>query len=225
MPYACIGTLRFLNLSLSKHPLYSSILSRLSSPQSTWTLLDLGCCFGQDIRKLVHDGALSSHLHGIDIDAAFIDFGYDLFLDRDTLKSTFSTADLFHEPSADLLEKIGGGVDIVNAASFYHLFNWEQQIHLAKNVIRLLKPVRGAMLLGRQVGSITPGEYPQMKKDGTTTYWHDVGSWERLWKEVGEATKTCWTVDASLDEEEFGYGQNQWGDPSMRRLLFAIYRQ
>lgn len=81
------------------------------------------------------------------------------------------------------------------------------------------------MLLGRQVGSTSPGEYPQMKRDGTTTYWHDVASWERLWKEIGEATATQWTVDASLDEEEFGYEQNQWGDPSMRRLLFAVHRQ
>lgn len=225
MPYACIGTLRFLNLSLSKHPLYPTILSRLSSPRSNQTLLDLGCCFGQDIRKLVYDGAPSSNLHGIDIDAAFIELGYDLFLDRNTLESTFSTADLFHQPSTDLLNKIGGGVDILNAASFYHLFNWEQQAHLAKNVIKLLKPVKGAMLIGRQVGSTKPGEYPQMKRDGTTTYWHDVASWERLWKEIGEATSTQWTVYASLDEEEFGYEQNQWGDPSMRRLLFAVYRQ
>ena len=30
-PYACIGQFRFNNLSLSQHPLYSDIVSRLSN--------------------------------------------------------------------------------------------------------------------------------------------------------------------------------------------------
>jgi len=224
MPYACIGSLRFLNFSLSQHPLYSAVLARLTSPTSSQTLLDLGCCFGQDIRKLVYDGAPSSHLYGIDIDTAFLDLGYNLFLDRNTLESTFTTADLFSPPSTELLTTLGGGVDMLYAAAFFHLFNWDQQIELAKNVIKLMKPIQGSVLLGRQLGSASPGEYPHLKRDGTTTYWHDVSSWEKLWKEVGQATGSEWTVEASIDQEEYAYANNSWGDPSMRRLVFAVTR-
>ena len=167
-----------------------------------------------------------SRVYGIDIDDAFIDLGYDLFLDRETLKSIFTTADMFSSPSSELMGKLGGGVDIVYAASFFNLFNWDQQIVLISNVIKLMKPKKGSMLLGRQLESIKPGEYPHLKKDGTTTYWHDVDSWRKIWTKAGRATGSTWRVDASLDQEDFGcYEKNKWGDPSQRRLLFAIYRE
>ncbi|KAL8695807.1 MAG: hypothetical protein Q9201_007953 [Fulgogasparrea decipioides] len=222
MPYACIGSLRFLNLSLSQHPQYQNVLARLSDHQS---LLDLGCCFAQDIRKLVHDGAPSSQLYGIDIDPAFLELGYDLFLDRDKLNSTFIVADLFSAPTPDLLKSLDGGVDMVYAASFFNLFDWKQQRVLAKHVISLMKPKQGSVILGRQLGSSEPGEYPHLKKDGTTTYWHDIVSWQRLWDEVGQETGTSWRVNASLDEKEFAYRDNAWGIPSQRRLVFAVFKR
>ena len=68
----------------------------------------------------------SLRVYGTGIDAAFIDLGYDLFLDRETLESGFATADLFSSPSAELMDKLGGRVDIVYAASFFNLFNQDQ---------------------------------------------------------------------------------------------------
>ena len=47
-PYACIGQLHFLNLSLRTHPTYTQLLERLT--QGSQTLLDLGSCFAQDLR-------------------------------------------------------------------------------------------------------------------------------------------------------------------------------
>ena len=79
--------------------------------------------------------------------------------------------------------------------------------------------------MGRQLGSVRPGEYDVMK-DGRWQYRHDVGSFERLWGEVGKTTQTRWRVEASLDEVDFGYAQNKdWGDPEIRRFLFAVYRE
>lgn len=48
----------FLQLNMSLSPAYDEVLSRLKNEQR---LLDLGCCFGQDIRKLVHDGVPSEN--------------------------------------------------------------------------------------------------------------------------------------------------------------------
>ena len=176
------------------------------------------------IRKLVYDGVPSSRVYGLDIDRAFIDQGYELFRDSNTLSSPFVVADLFSLPSTELIEKLGGGVDIVYAASFFNLFNWDQQILLASHVIRLMKPKTGSMLLGRQLGSLEAGEYPHLKMDGSTTYWHDIESWKKLWTEAGKSTNSLWRVEATLDEKDYGYDQNKRGIPSQRRLLFAVYR-
>jgi len=49
-PYPCIGAYRFLDLSIISSPQYDEILSRVKNGEK---FLDLGCCFGQEIRQLV----------------------------------------------------------------------------------------------------------------------------------------------------------------------------
>ena len=60
-PYPCVGGFRFrfgfLDLSISLNPLYPTVLARLRASSTPQRLLDLGCCFGQDIRRLVANGA------------------------------------------------------------------------------------------------------------------------------------------------------------------------
>ncbi len=44
-----------------------------------------------------------------------------------------------------------------------------------------------------------------------------------FWEEVGKDTETKWKIDASVDEEDFGYAQNnKWEDPDQKRLLFQV---
>jgi hypothetical protein len=49
-PYPCIGMYRFLDLSILSTDVYPEVLRRLKGGEK---LLDLGCCFGQEIRQLV----------------------------------------------------------------------------------------------------------------------------------------------------------------------------
>lgn len=49
-PYPCIGQFRFLSLGIANSPHYDEVLQRLRGGEK---LLDVGCCFGQEIRKLV----------------------------------------------------------------------------------------------------------------------------------------------------------------------------
>ena len=106
------------------------------------------------------------------------------------------------------LQSIKGRIDIVWAASFLHLFPWDRQVTAVTNLVHLLKPRPGSLVMGRQLGSVRPGEYDVMK-DGRWQYRHDVGSFERLWGEVGKTTQTRWRVEASLDEVDFEYAQNK----------------
>ena len=52
---------------------------------------------GQDIRKLIYDGARPESLTGLDRDSRFVDLSFDLFKDRSTLRANFVTADLMSD--------------------------------------------------------------------------------------------------------------------------------
>ena len=95
----------------------------------------------QDIRKLVNDGAPSENTYASDVKKDFWDWGYHLFLDKETLKTCFFEADIFNAESE--LKQLDGKIDVVNAASFFHLFDWDGQVKAAKRVVQLLKPVSG----------------------------------------------------------------------------------
>lgn len=56
-PWPCVGSFWFMALGLSLHPHYNALLTRLRTQDPPTKFLDLGTCFGQDLRKLIADGA------------------------------------------------------------------------------------------------------------------------------------------------------------------------
>lgn len=221
-PYPCLGRWRFLDLDLSIHPLYyTDILPALkpySDPESepvseaaavklgivtkdqTWVFLDLGCCLGQDIRKLIFDGAEASRLRGADLRPEFIDLGYDLFGDRDRFPSSrfITPADVFDlSPSAPLAQ-LDGTVGILHVCAVFHLFDLAGQKALAHRVLRLLaRNARGigqqqeksndsttALLVGAQTANVNPGEFERRPGDGQWKYRHNDASWRAFWEEA-----------------------------------------
>ncbi|GCB21217.1 hypothetical protein AAWM_04102 [Aspergillus awamori] len=195
-PYPCIGSFRFLDISICNSSAYSEILSRLKDTSDIY--LDLGCAMGQDIRHLVHQGAPQSQIYGSDLYSKFIDLGYELFADRDTLSCEFITSDIFDD-SSELFQRLGERVDMINAASFFHLFDWDTQVKLAKQVMKLMKPKPGSIVVGRHVGDYNAGEL-EAKELGSNIWRHDLDSWRRLWEQVGRETGTEWKVDVTGEE-------------------------
>ncbi|KFX96738.1 hypothetical protein V490_03169 [Pseudogymnoascus sp. VKM F-3557] len=192
-PYPCIGMFRFVNVTLLKSPHYPNILSRLKNDNHIF--LDLGCCFGSEIRQLTADGAPSENLYGSDLRLEFWELGYDLFRDREKLKSSFLVGDVFDSSSE--LGKLDGKVDIIHAASFFHLFTYEQQLEVGKRIVKLLRPVEGSLVLGRMVGNTEPGLLTS--KDGKKTlYRHNEESWAGLWREISELTGVKFEVKSHL---------------------------
>lgn len=220
-----------MNLTLLTHPLYPTILKRLrASPEATY--LDLGCCFGQDLRQLVQDGVPSERLTGLDVEGALMECGYDLFLDRGSLRSRFVVADVFEgngsgsevaaagqgvEEWARLEER---GVDVLHCSAFFHLFTLERQVAAATKIARLVK--RMGVLVGRQIGSVVPGDVPAIS-EGSVSYRHDVATFGDMWKRVGEATCTRWEVCGSMDMVGIN-PQSPVEDENSRRLLFTVTR-
>jgi SAM-dependent methyltransferase len=216
-PYPCIGQIRFIDLSLSRNPSYSTVLSRLHSGAS---LLDLGCCFAQDLRKLVFDGAPSTNLYGAELEGEFIDMAYDFFGDRETLGAKFMVADVFDPESP--LKQLDGKLDFVHVGLFLHLFDWERQVKACERIVKLLKNERGVLVLGQQMATTEPGAVLSGAK---VLFKHNVESFEKLWAEVGEKTSTKWKVTGSLDMGlGIKEGKRRWDDEKARRLVFEVER-
>ncbi|KAF1345049.1 hypothetical protein BDV97DRAFT_40293 [Delphinella strobiligena] len=219
-PCPCIGCFRFLDPSLSKHPLYQEVLARLKPGQQKH--LDLGCCFGQDIRRLVYDGVPSENCYGSDLEPELISLGYDLFLDRNTLKSTFMAADVLDPYSR--LKELEGQIDIIHTAAFFHVFDLNQQKEVCRRVVQLLKPQKDSLLLGRHFGNVNGRELVFKQR---SMYFHNVESWKRMWTEIGDETQTQWDVHAELleDSPDVAARAKEIGAPEgSRRLSFSVRR-
>ena len=216
---------RFLNLSISVQPCYPRIVSFLKEPQSQHTLLDLGCCFAQDMRKLVYDGVPSENLYASDLDQSFLDLSYDLFKDKDTMKAHLFAANALDEHSP--LDDLEGKIDIVYAGSFLHLFSWDEQLKACKTMIKTLKPRKGSLVFGRQTGNVKGQEVPRrtsFDKDGGSSIWrHDVESFTKLWDLAGKETGTMWKTWGTLDQAE-AMGSGHWAEEGIRQLKFEVER-
>ncbi|KAL8793530.1 MAG: hypothetical protein Q9195_003903 [Heterodermia aff. obscurata] len=229
-PYPCIGKLRFLDLSITQHPLFPTLIPRLQSSQS---LLDLGCCVGQDIRALVAAGAPGHNLYGADLRPEYFELGYDLFQDRDRLKATFFSGNIFADQEGDEgkaengFAPLRGNLDIIHTASFFHLFCLNEQRALARRLVALLRPVPGSLVIGRQAGNVVAGEMPSRSDPAKTAFRHNEDSWREMWEVVGRETGTEWRTEASLKEVEgwtSGMGKEEGRGVGDRMMVFAVHR-
>lgn len=146
----------------------------------------------------VFDGVPSENLYASDLRQDFYDIGYDLFNDHDHLKAQFIVADIFDDNS-DLVKNLTHKIDIVNAASFFHLFNWNQQLLVAKRIVGLLQDKPGSLLIGRQIGLVNPPP-PEDKEAAGKHYRHDPATWKKFWEQVGAETGTKWEVETRMEK-------------------------
>ncbi|CAF9935016.1 MAG: hypothetical protein ALECFALPRED_006214 [Alectoria fallacina] len=227
-PYPCLGRFRFLDLSISLHPLYPTVLARLKDSSPPQTFLDLGCCFGQDIRRLVADGAHGENLYGADLRLEFLELGYELFRDKGSLKAHFLEGDVFEEgdgaEGGKGLSKLDGKIDVIYAASFLHLFAWEEQVRAGTRMVRLMRD--DSLVFGRQVGTTKPGVYARRTDTGRMRYRHDPDSFQKLWDVIGEKTGTKWKVKAELQKVKGWQSEEQeaHGIGNPRMMQFQVHR-
>jgi SAM-dependent methyltransferase len=181
-----------LNLS-QREDLYPRLLARLRAGD---TFLDVGCCLGQDIRKLVFDGVPGENLTGAELNQGFLDLGYELFCDADTLQATFLNANILEEGGI-LLGGYRGKFDVVQLGMILHLFSWEEQVKVFEHTIKLLKPDKpGTSIIGQATGHLDGISSLGWTKD---SFKHNVESFKHLVAEVESTTGTRWEVKAELD--------------------------
>lgn len=170
-----------------------AIIARLKLPNSTETLLDVGCALGSFIRHLIVQGIPAARLYGTDLHPGFLELGYELFRDRGT-EAKFLAGDMLDDEGTEL-EGLEGKIDIIHAAAFFHLFELEGQLKAARRMVGFLNPENPrVMIFGTNGG-------PKVD-DGWEKYVLDAEGWQGLWDDVGRLTGTEWKTTLDLEETE-----------------------
>lgn len=115
------------------------LVIRMSSHdfKSGQTFLDAGYCRGQDLRKLIKDGAPSSAaVYGLYVEPAIFDLGYELFRDKEKMHATCIAADLTSS-SVPNIDRMRSSINVISAQSLFHLFTMKDQKTIAPHLSEL----------------------------------------------------------------------------------------
>lgn len=126
-----------------------------------------------------------TQLYGFDLEPAFIDLGYELFCDRDKLRATMMSGDVFTAPSSPEgknLTELKGKMDIIHAAYLLHSWGWDDMVIAAKRLVTLTRKEPGSLVVD-DLGSLDPGKYPMLTRK-VYNYRHEEESMERFWKQI-----------------------------------------
>ncbi|KAH8700892.1 hypothetical protein BGW36DRAFT_375195 [Talaromyces proteolyticus] len=232
-PYPCIGGFTFLDFAFAKHPRYKTVLGQLKTEKDDIKFIDIGCCFGQEVRKLAFDGVSHDRLYGSDIHPELLELGFELFRDRDRWASATAVAPSFFP--MDIFSPVVPGdirFDIVYIAMVFHLFSREKQVQAATEIVtKLLVDKPGVIILGSQAGTINARSVQSRRHADKASFLHDVDSFKEMWVEVGEMTGTTWAVDAVLtkpwespENKEIAEKDRYFVDDDVRWLVFSVVR-
>ncbi|KAF5373310.1 hypothetical protein D9615_007401 [Tricholomella constricta] len=201
--YPCIRFFSFTKLKISRLPTYQSAL-KLARERSDAILLDIGCCFGNDIRKAVRDGWPVQKVIASDLRQGFWDFGHELFNSTpETFPAAFIAGDVFDSnliaPRAPFLEMpqtprppslqdlasltpLQGHVTAIHVSSLFHLFDEARQLELAQRLATLLSPLPGSVIFGSHIGKPEKGWLrSDAGLDEPKLFCHSPETWQDLW--------------------------------------------
>ncbi|KAI0639004.1 hypothetical protein C8Q77DRAFT_23133 [Trametes polyzona] len=205
-PYPCIRRFSFLSLKLGRLPAYRQLL-QLGTERKNAIFLDIGCCFGNDLRKAAYDGYPVENCVASDLHPEFWELGHKLFNSNpETFAVPFIPGDVFDPKHLDpvppfyspadidipnlsmltSLNPLRGHVSAIHASAFFHLFDEERQLQLAKALACLLSPEPGSMILGAHGGRPEKGlrhEAGVVIGPGRTfaMFCHSPDSWKEMW--------------------------------------------
>ncbi|KAI0295846.1 hypothetical protein B0F90DRAFT_1748903, partial [Multifurca ochricompacta] len=185
-PYLSIRAYYMVYLRMYRHPIYPRVLSQGKEDPSA-ILLDVGCCIGTDVRKLVIDGYPASQVLGIDLRPEFLTLGHKLYGDAESCRIHFLAADIFalSKPLIAPRAPSSEATPYIHAGSLFHIWDEPTQHTLALRLVLLLRRRSGSTIFGRQPGLPEAGVIDDRMQ--RFRFGHSPASWTSLWKTVFEA--------------------------------------
>ncbi|VDB86610.1 unnamed protein product [Peniophora sp. CBMAI 1063] len=220
-PYPCIRGFAFTKLKISRLFPYAQLLE-LQRKRQDAILVDIGCCFGNDLRKAIADGWPASQALGTDLKKELWDIGYDIYKDTpETFPVPFIAGDAFSSSHLDVvppwsarptspvpdlkalisLNPLRGHVSAIHASALFHLFSKELQADLAARLAGLLSYEPGSMIFGQHVGQpLTGDRIDPYRVDGRPMFCYGPEDWEKLWKDLFSKSGVEVDVQGKLTE-------------------------
>ena len=160
--YRCIKHNLFMRPAMIKHPIFKTDIKPLLASSNT-NVLDIGCCFGADLRYILYCGCSKEQIFGVDINAQLIDLGFDFFSDRDSLKDRFIAMDVLAKNGNTFIETAlkmskGKAFDIIFLGNIFHLLTEDECKLLTQIVFKLIEPQKG-IIFGSCIGADINGIY------------------------------------------------------------------
>ncbi|KAF5392248.1 hypothetical protein D9757_001536 [Collybiopsis confluens] len=205
-PYHSIHTFGFIRFRIRRFESGYQRLLGLGSTRDNALFLDLGCCFGSDVRKAIEDGYPARNIIASDLRPEFWNFGHELFkTDPQTFPVTFIPGDVLDasfisiqpplqiplensivnttilQTNAKSLDFLRGHLSAIHTSAFFHLFGKDEQLIIAKKLASLLSPLPGSIIFGSHVGG---SEALEGARNGTGTmfYRHSPETWREMWE-------------------------------------------
>jgi len=206
--YRCIRRFSFARLKITRLPAYPQVLA-LGRERPGAIFIDVGTCFGTDLRKVILDGYPSSQALATDIQPQFWNLGHKLFRSSPaSFPVPFVAGDIFDTafvapasavtsslsestPPPEIqgltsLTSLRGHVSAIHVSAVFHLFDEARQSDLAHRLGSLLSPDPGSVILGMHAGLPKKGWRPreEVRDDRAEMFCHDPESFTALWEEV-----------------------------------------
>ncbi|KAF8273975.1 hypothetical protein EI94DRAFT_1696288 [Lactarius quietus] len=181
-PYRCIRHFSWARPGISRLFPYQDLL-KLGRKREGAILLDIGCCFGTDVRKAIVDGFPLKNMVTTDLHKEFWDLGHKLFRTTpDTFPVTFIPGNVFDPEHLTIVSPFTTNsppVTTVPDLSTLTSLNPLRGHVSAIYVQRLLSPEPGSMVFGKQIGL---PENDDLEVSATRRrFCHTTQSWSELW--------------------------------------------
>ncbi|KAJ4490239.1 hypothetical protein J3R30DRAFT_3420182 [Lentinula aciculospora] len=200
--YPCIGLFVFTKFNIKLSPNYQQILSLIRTHQDA-IFLDVGCCVGNALRKVVADGWPVENTIGNDLYKEFWDIGHELFKSTpESFPAGFIGGDIFDDailappiahpddPNPDtvnlrdltFLTPLRHRVSAIYVCNVFHLFNAGKQFELARRLASMLTRQPGSTIFGSH--GVIPAQ--RSVTDVAPDSFHSAKSFANMWNEVFE---------------------------------------
>lgn len=249
-PYGTIRSFTFLGLGISRNPAWEGLLEmRKSTPGAV--LLDIGCCFGTDVRKAALDGWPASQIVATDIVPGFWELGHRLFRSSEaSTEMAFLAGDILDEgflgifpptpivgdrqvdttialKSLTSLSALRGRASAIYVSAVFHLFAETAQTHLARALAGLLAAHAGATVFGWSAASTgADAEVVQIEAgvSHAKMWCHSPASWTALWEGILGGRERV-EVSAEVQDFEGDVGMKLLDGRLPRRLVWSVRRK
>ena len=186
--YRCIQSLSFLKPKVQNLEAYSKLLD-VYREQGKVKVMDLGCCFGQETRKLIVDGIPPEMIWAVDVIDGYWTAGKELFNDQEDSKHRIEHVHtVFADPCAadvdgDISRVLTADFDCVILMYVFHVLSLHQSEMLVQRMNLMLR--KGGLVMGTCVGSTKAQEW-QLTPDGKSArFLHSIGSLSELFMRCG----------------------------------------